>query len=217
MAPLAGLARRALRRRCSATSSRPTSRFPSAMAHGGITPAPRRGCSTRSIAASTARPNADRCDAPEQVMLDGNQLAEGHAFFAIGADRHHRRWPLAGLHDRHHGISPIHAAHQGSRRPARHCPDEVERVGSVVWAADNRNTFLYRRRRGAEAAVPTLAASRGHAARRRRAGISGRRRALQPRRWPHARWQVSGDGVGQPHHHRSARFCRPTSRKASSQ
>ena len=79
-------------------------------------------------------------DTPEQVVLDGNQLAEGHSFFALGdmdiSDD--SRW-LAYTTDT-----------TGFRQYALHVKDlqtgetlagEVERVGSVVWAADNSHLF----------------------------------------------------------------------------
>ena len=86
---------------------------------------------------TSAGPEAD---APEQVILDGNQLAEGHAFFSIGATDISRdgRW-LAYTTDT-----------TGFRQYALRVKDletgetlsgEVERVGSVVWAADNRTLF----------------------------------------------------------------------------
>jgi oligopeptidase B len=76
----------------------------------------------------------------EQVILDGNQLAEGHAFFAFGATdvTSDGRW-LAYTTDT-----------TGFRQYTLHIKDletgetlagEVERVGSVVWAADNRTLF----------------------------------------------------------------------------
>src|ERR1035437_5301878 len=79
-------------------------------------------------------------DAPEQVILDGNKLAEGHAFFDIGATdiTHDGRW-LAYTTDT-----------TGFRQYTLHIKDlatgetlagEVERVGSVTWAADNRTLF----------------------------------------------------------------------------
>ena len=79
-------------------------------------------------------------DTPEQVILDGNKLAEGHAFFAIGATdiSDDGRW-LAYTTDT-----------TGFRQYTLHIKDlvtgetlegEVERVGSVVWAADNRTLF----------------------------------------------------------------------------
>jgi oligopeptidase B len=84
-------------------------------------------------------PNATE-DTPEQVILDGNQLAEKHAFFSIGAMAvtDDGRW-LAYSTDT-----------TGFRQYTLHIKDletgetlegEVERVGSVVWAADNRTLF----------------------------------------------------------------------------
>ena len=84
-------------------------------------------------------PNATE-DTPEQVILDGNLLAEGHPFFSIGAMdiTGDGRW-LAYTTDT-----------TGFRQYTLHIKDlasgetlagEVERVGSVVWAADNRTLF----------------------------------------------------------------------------
>ncbi|MGA9668545.1 MAG: S9 family peptidase, partial [Terracidiphilus sp.] len=79
-------------------------------------------------------------DAPEQVILDGNQLAEGHAFFALGATdiTDDGRW-LAYTTDT-----------TGFRQYTLHIKDlttgetlagEVGRIGSVTWAADNLTLF----------------------------------------------------------------------------
>jgi oligopeptidase B len=79
-------------------------------------------------------------DVPEQVLLDGNQLAQGHAFFAIGATdiTDDGRW-LAYTTDT-----------TGFRQYTLHIRDlatgetlsgQVERVGSVAWAADNTTLF----------------------------------------------------------------------------
>jgi oligopeptidase B len=76
----------------------------------------------------------------ENVILDGNLLAEGHAFFAVGATdiSDDGRW-LAYTTDT-----------TGFRQYTLHIKDletgetlagEVERVGSVVWAADNLMLF----------------------------------------------------------------------------
>jgi oligopeptidase B len=78
--------------------------------------------------------------ASEEVVLDGNKLAEGQAFFAIGATEitDDGRW-LAYTTDT-----------TGFRQYTLHVKDlvtgetlsgTVERVGSVVWAADNRTLF----------------------------------------------------------------------------
>jgi oligopeptidase B len=84
-------------------------------------------------------PNATE-DTPQQVILDGNQLAVGHAFFAIGATdiSSDGRW-LAYTTDT-----------TGFRQYTLHVKDletgetlayEVERVGSVTWAADSKTLF----------------------------------------------------------------------------
>jgi oligopeptidase B len=84
-------------------------------------------------------PNATE-DTPEQVILDGNELAQGHAFFEIGGTdiSDDSRW-LAYTTDT-----------TGFRQYSLHIKDlktgetlagEVERVGSVVWAADNATLF----------------------------------------------------------------------------
>jgi oligopeptidase B len=85
-------------------------------------------------------PAGPDADAAEEVLLDGNELAKGHAFFAIGGTdiTDDGRW-LAYTTDT-----------KGFRQYTLHIKDlesgemlagEVERVGSVVWAADNRTLF----------------------------------------------------------------------------
>jgi oligopeptidase B len=84
-------------------------------------------------------PNAQE-DTPEQVILDGNQMAEGHAFFAIGAISitDDGRW-LAYTTDTT-GFRQ-YTLHIKDLTTGETLSDEVERVGSVVWAADNRTLF----------------------------------------------------------------------------
>jgi oligopeptidase B len=85
-------------------------------------------------------PTGLHADAAEEVLLDGNELAKGHAFFAIGDTdiTDDGRW-LAYTTDT-----------KGFRQYTLRIKDlatgetlagEVERVGSVVWAADNRTLF----------------------------------------------------------------------------
>jgi oligopeptidase B len=76
----------------------------------------------------------------EQVILDGNQLAEGHAFFSIGATDISRdgRW-LAYTTDTT-GFRQ-YTLHIRDLETGETLAEEVERVGSVVWAADNRTLF----------------------------------------------------------------------------
>ncbi|HEY2861509.1 MAG TPA: S9 family peptidase [Terracidiphilus sp.] len=79
-------------------------------------------------------------DAQEELLLDGNVLAEGHPFFAIGAVdvSDDARW-LAYTVD-----------YTGFRQYTLFIKDletgemllgSIERVGSVVWTADNFNVF----------------------------------------------------------------------------
>ncbi len=79
-------------------------------------------------------------DAPEQIILDGNQLAEGQAFFAIGATdiSDDGRWlaytvDLTGFRQ--------YTLHVKDLLTGETLPGEVERVGSVTWAADNSTLF----------------------------------------------------------------------------
>jgi oligopeptidase B len=78
--------------------------------------------------------------APEEVILDGNLLAEGHAFFAIGGTdvTEDGRW-LAYTTDTT-GFRQ-YTLHIKDLVSGETLADEVERVGSVVWAADNRTLF----------------------------------------------------------------------------
>jgi oligopeptidase B len=79
-------------------------------------------------------------DAPEEVILDGNALAERFTFFAIGAMdiSDDGRWLAYSTDTR------------GFRQYTLHIKDlesgdtltgAVERVGSLAWAADNRTLF----------------------------------------------------------------------------
>ncbi|HVZ82373.1 MAG TPA: S9 family peptidase [Terracidiphilus sp.] len=79
-------------------------------------------------------------DAPEEIVLDGNQLAQGHAFFALGAMEisDDGRW-LAYSTDTT-GFRQ-YTLHIRDLATGETLPESVERAGSVVWAADNRTLF----------------------------------------------------------------------------
>ena len=83
---------------------------------------------------------ADVADSQEQVILDGNALAEGHSFMAIGGTgvTDDGRW-LAYTVD-HTGFRQ-YTLHRKDLATGEVLEDAVERVGSVVWAADNRTLF----------------------------------------------------------------------------
>ena len=79
-------------------------------------------------------------DTPEQVILDGNQLAQGHAFFAIGATdiTDDGRWLAYTTDTTGFRQYTLHIKDLGTGETL---PGEVQRVGSVVWAADNCTLF----------------------------------------------------------------------------
>jgi oligopeptidase B len=79
--------------------------------------------------------------ATEEELLNGNVLAQGHAFFSIGDTdiSDDGRWlayttDLTGFRQYTLRVKDLETGET--------LPGEVERVGSVVWAADNR-TLLY--------------------------------------------------------------------------
>jgi oligopeptidase B len=76
----------------------------------------------------------------EEIVLDGNQLAAGHAFFAIGAVEvsDDGRW-LAYTTDTK-GFRQ-YTLHIKDLETGTTLPGTVERVGSVVWAQDGRTLF----------------------------------------------------------------------------
>ncbi|MDE3188414.1 MAG: S9 family peptidase, partial [Acidobacteriota bacterium] len=78
--------------------------------------------------------------APEQVILDGNKLAEGHSFFAVGdtSITDDGRW-LAYTTDTT-GFRQ-YTLHIKDLETGEILPGEVDRVGSVEWAADNLTLF----------------------------------------------------------------------------
>ena len=79
-------------------------------------------------------------NAEEEVILNGNALAEGHAFFAIGAldISNDGRWmaytvDFTGFRQYSLFIKDLESGEL--------LPGTVERVGSVVWAGDSFNLF----------------------------------------------------------------------------
>jgi oligopeptidase B len=83
---------------------------------------------------------ADVDGAEEEVILDGNKLAEGQSFMAIGDTdiTDDDRW-LAYSVD-HTGFRQ-YTLHVKDLRTGEVLADQAERVGSVVWAADSATLF----------------------------------------------------------------------------
>ncbi|MGD0733034.1 MAG: S9 family peptidase [Terracidiphilus sp.] len=86
------------------------------------------------------RKASPEADSPEHVILDGNKMAEGHAFFAIGDSdiTDDGRWLVYTTDTTGFRQYTLHIKDLETDETL---PGEVERVGSVVWAADNRTLF----------------------------------------------------------------------------
>jgi oligopeptidase B len=91
----------------------------------------------RSASGKAAGPTAD---AAEEVLLDGNELARGNAFFSIGAtDLTDDGRRLAYTTDTK-GFRQ-YTLYIKDLATGETLPGEVERVGTVTWAADGRTLF----------------------------------------------------------------------------
>ena len=121
----------------------------------------------------------------EEVLLDLDELAEGHEFFSLGGSSVSPDGAAAGLRRRR--PSATSATRCGSRTsaPVSCSPTSSPSVmGGVTWSRDGRDALLRHRRRGL-ASRQDLAAPARHRAGRRRAGLPRDRRPLLGRRRPH--------------------------------
>jgi oligopeptidase B len=80
-------------------------------------------------------------EAPEEVLLDGNQLAAGHTYFGLGAfavsdDTHLLAYTTDVTGYRQYTL------HIKDLRTGQTLPDTAERVTSLDWASDNKTLFL---------------------------------------------------------------------------
>ena len=78
--------------------------------------------------------------APEEVVLDGNQMAKGEKFFALGSvevsdDSNLVAYTVDNVGFRQYKL------HIKDLRTGQILPDTAERVTSVQWAADNKTLF----------------------------------------------------------------------------
>ena len=77
---------------------------------------------------------------PEEVILDGNQLAQGHPFMALGGFAISEDQNLLAYSVDHTGFRQ-YTLHIRDLRTGENLPDTAERVGSIVWANDNTTLF----------------------------------------------------------------------------
>ena len=79
-------------------------------------------------------------DAAEEIVLDANELAKGHAFFAIGANDVSDDGKMLAYTTDTTGFWQ-YTLQIKNLETGETLPGAVERVGSVVWAADNSTLF----------------------------------------------------------------------------
>ena len=79
-------------------------------------------------------------EAEEEIILDGNQLAVGHPFMSLGAFSISEDQKLLAYSVDHTGFRQ-YTLHIKDLSTGELLPDTAERVGSVVWANDNRTLF----------------------------------------------------------------------------
>ena len=79
-------------------------------------------------------------DAPEEIILDGNELAKGHPFMALGGFSISEDQNLLAYSVDHTGFRQ-YTLHVKDLRSGETLPDTAERVGSFVWANDNTTLF----------------------------------------------------------------------------
>ena len=79
-------------------------------------------------------------DGPEEVMLDGNALAEGHEFFALGAYEVSDDGALLAYITDFTGFRE-YTLRVKDLRSGELLPDTIEHVTSLAWAADGRTLF----------------------------------------------------------------------------
>jgi oligopeptidase B len=80
-------------------------------------------------------------EAPEQVVLDANELAKTHKFVGVGAMAYSDDGNLVAYTIDFTGFRQYSLQVKDLRTGAT-LPDTTERVTSVVWAADNKTLFL---------------------------------------------------------------------------
>jgi len=83
----------------------------------------------------------DSMDAPEEVLLDVNELAKGQIFMSLGEFEVNDDGNLLAFTTDNTGFRQYTLAVK-DLRTGKALPDHAERVGSVAWANDNK-TFFY--------------------------------------------------------------------------
>lgn len=80
-------------------------------------------------------------EAPEEVLIDGNELAKGHTYFGLGGLQVSDDTNLLAYTTDVTGYRQ-YTLHVKDLRTGQTLPDTAERVTSLEWAADNKTLFL---------------------------------------------------------------------------
>ena len=94
----------------------------------------------RKPGSALAPEDAPDAGAPEQVILDINELAKGESFMAVGGSTVSDDGNLLAYSIDNKGFRQ-YTLQIKDLRTGELLPERVERVGSIVWAADNRTLF----------------------------------------------------------------------------
>ena len=124
-------------------------------------------------------------DAPEEVTLDLNELAEGQKFMSLGAYTVSDDGNLLAYSTDNTGFREYTLLVKDLRDRGAAEREIAEKVGSVAWAADDADALLHDRGGADQAPVPPLP-PRAWAQAARRPRLRGEGRAVQRRRRPHA-------------------------------
>ena len=80
-------------------------------------------------------------EAPEEILLDGNEQAQGHSYFGLGAFQVSDDSNLLAYTTDVTGYRQ-YSLHVKDLRTGKTLPDTAERVTSLEWASDNKTLFL---------------------------------------------------------------------------
>ena len=94
----------------------------------------------KGAAVSDLLPQERSVDAPEEIILDVNELAEGEAFMAIGGSSVSDDGNLLAYSTDTTGFRQ-YTLHVKDLRTGELLAERVERVGSIEWANDNATIF----------------------------------------------------------------------------
>ena len=147
-------------------------------------------------------------DAPEEVLLDVNELAEGQKFMSVGAYSVSDDGNLLAYSTDNTGFRQYTLAVK-DLRTGKLLADHAERVDSVVWANDNKTIFYTVEDADDQARIPDVSPHDGD----QRAGfigLRGERREIQCVCRKDAQQGVHLSICGQPYDQRGAlHFRRP--------